>query len=254
MPVRALVFDLFDTLVDLLSEDVPLREHGGRRLPALLWDLHRRVSDSRPDVDFDAFLAAMSDVDREFRRTHYKQGLELSSSERFDGILRALDVESTELADDLVDIHMGRLCELVRFVDHHPDVLAGLKESVGIALCSNFSHGLTARRVLDDCALGEYFDSIVISDEVGIRKPRREIFEAVLCELDLPPHEVMHVGDKLDADVAGAAALGLQTAWITRRVRDPAGQLESHGGALPDHQIADLSELSALLEESGGSG
>jgi FMN phosphatase YigB (HAD superfamily) len=48
------------------------------------------------------------------------------------------------------------------------------------------------------------------------------------------------VGDNLAADVAGAAALGIRTVWITRRVADPAAALAKHTGARPDHQIADL--------------
>jgi hypothetical protein len=34
MPVRAIVFDLFDTLVDLLSENIPAEQHGEHKLPA----------------------------------------------------------------------------------------------------------------------------------------------------------------------------------------------------------------------------
>ena len=91
-------------------------------------------------------------------------------------------------------------------------------------------------------------DALVISDAVGIRKPRSEIFEAVLAELGVAPEETLHVGDSLRADVAGARALGIHTVWITRRVPDLERALGEHEGPPPDHVIADLAEIEALLD------
>ena len=56
------------------------------------------------------------------------------------------------------------------------------------------------------------------------------------------------VGDSLDADVAGAAQLGMRTAWLTRRVRDPEAALREYEGPKPDHVIVDLRELEDLLD------
>jgi putative hydrolase of the HAD superfamily len=91
---------------------------------------------------------------------------------------------------------------------------------------------------------------VAISDAVGIRKPRAEIFHAVLAELDLPPESVLHVGDNLRADVGGASAAGLATVWITRRVSDPERRLREHTGPPPDFVVEDLAEIEALLEGS----
>ena len=88
---------------------------------------------------------------------------------------------------------------------------------------------------------------MVISDAVGIRKPRREIFDEALRGLDLPHRDVLHVGDSLRADVGGAQACGISTVWITRRVKDPEGSLKKHEGAHPDHVVTDLSELPGLI-------
>ena len=85
---------------------------------------------------------------------------------------------------------------------------------------------------------------------------REEILDALgvltsalpVVELGCQAHEVLHVGDNLDADVGGAATLGMRTAWLTRRVADPAAARSSHGGPLPDFTLADLAELPALLD------
>ena len=59
------------------------------------------------------------------------------------------------------------------------------------------------------------------------------------------------MGDNLREDVEGAAALGIRTVWITRRVRDPEATLLQHGGQRPDHIVADLSDLPALIDRLG---
>ena len=101
--------------------------------------------------------------------------------------------------------------------------------------------------MLEQAGLLEHFDPVVISEDVGIRKPRAEIFQAVLAGVGVAPAQVLHVGDSLDADVSGAAPLGMATAWLTRRVRDPEAALREYEGPKPDHVIGDLAELEPLL-------
>ena len=131
---------------------------------------------------------------------------------------------------------------------------AALVERVplGLALCSNFSHAPTALALLDDFGLRPYLRSIAISETVGRRKPHAEMFEVVLAELGASPEETLHVGDNLVADIQGASALGIRTAWITRRVRDPESVLSDYQrdceGRRPDFQIRELAELLAILK------
>jgi FMN phosphatase YigB (HAD superfamily) len=61
---------------------------------------------------------------------------------------------------------------------------------------------------------------------------------------------VLHVGDSLTADVAGASARGMKTAWLTRRVPDREAALKDYDGPKPDHVIADLAELEPLLDRA----
>ena len=88
---------------------------------------------------------------------------------------------------------------------------------------------------------------MVISEEIGIRKPRREIFDAVARTLDLVPEEILHVGDNLNADVAGAAACGMRTVWLTRQVANPDAELEGYEGPRPEFALEDLIDLPVLV-------
>jgi putative hydrolase of the HAD superfamily len=209
--------------------------------------LHEAVQEVHP-IGLEAFTEALRGVDREHREARYKEGHEVSTVERFAALCDRLEIDQPTLPERLSNVHMGVLHSCVGFVDHHGDVLGALGERVAVALCSNFTHAPTAYRVLDEAGLRGHLDAIAISVEVGIRKPRREIFESVLAELGVAPEETLHVGDNLDADVAGAAALGMPTAWITRRVDDPDDALTRHKGPRPDFVIRDLRELVPLVE------
>jgi putative hydrolase of the HAD superfamily len=66
-------------------------------------------------------------------------------------------------------------------------------------------------RELAAMGLLDRLDAIVFSSEVGVRKPRPEIFYRVLDELEVEPERCVFVGDRLEADVRGAAALGMTT-------------------------------------------
>ena len=66
-------------------------------------------------------------------------------------------------------------------------------------------------RDLEEQELLPRLDAVVFSSEVGVRKPRREIFERALEKLDVAPERALFVGDRLDADVRGARELGMRT-------------------------------------------
>jgi HAD superfamily hydrolase (TIGR01549 family) len=65
--------------------------------------------------------------------------------------------------------------------------------------------------VFERQGLAERVDAIVLSSEVGKRKPHPAIFEAALAELEVDANEALHVGDRLEADVLGAARVGMKT-------------------------------------------
>ncbi len=81
-----------------------------------------------------------------------------------------------------------------------------------LALVSNTaSPDWLLRPVLEQQGLVERMDAIVLSSEVGKRKPHPAIFERALTEIGARPDEALFVGDRLDADVAGASRAGMRT-------------------------------------------
>lgn len=246
MPVRALLFDLFDTLVDLRWEDFPQLVIRGKRVASSAEALHAAVREHRA-IALESFLETMLAVDQRLRAELRDAQRELPTLTRFTALAQELGIRDPRLPEQLTGIQMSFFRRHSPAPAHHPELLAGLAQRYRLGLCSNFSHAPTARDVLARAGLAPFLSSVAVSEAVGFRKPRREIFEAALSGLGAAPEECVHVGDSLQADVAGAAALGMRTVWITRRLADPAGLLAQHPGPGPDWQISDLAELPALL-------
>jgi putative hydrolase of the HAD superfamily len=81
----------------------------------------------------------------------------------------------------------------------------------GVILNSWPDPGRVLRGDIERAGLTGLLDTIVISSEVGMRKPDPGIFRLALEQLDVEPHDAMFVGDRLGTDVQGAANLGMTT-------------------------------------------
>jgi len=80
-------------------------------------------------------------------------------------------------------------------------------------------------------------DGVVTSAEVGAPKPNPRVFERALAIAGAEPSEALHVGDKVDNDVEGAAAAGVRAVLLQRQGEPPPGV----------EAVCSLRELAALL-------
>jgi FMN phosphatase YigB (HAD superfamily) len=247
--IRGIVFDLFDTLVDQNHERFAPVEVEGRRVGATTPALHAAAfDDPRDAMSLFEFADLLGSVDRALRKETIDLGLELSTLDRFAALATRMGHSNVmDIAQRLTDVHMGMLRSGVTVPPHHESILTSLAVDYSLALCSNFSHAPTAHAILAESGFDAHLTSTIVSDEIGIRKPRREIFEAVANSLGCAPDEILHVGDSLKADVAGAAEFGMRTVWLTRRVRDPESELDRFDGPRPDFALEDLMDLPVLV-------
>jgi putative hydrolase of the HAD superfamily len=108
---------------------------------------------------------------------------------------------------------------------------------------TGFSPGRVVRQLLDRAGLLPLLEVQAFSDEVGVPKPDRRIFEHALSGLRAEPGEALHVGDLRRTDVAGARVLGMRTVRIRHHHDDRSEHPEA------DHVAdshADLREILGL--------
>jgi putative hydrolase of the HAD superfamily len=96
-----------------------------------------------------------------------------------------------------------------------PVVLSALAETRTLALISNFDHPPHVHRILRETGLASFFKAIVVSGEVGIKKPDPGIFRIALKRTGLQAEEVVYIGDTQE-DVDGAKAAGIRPILIAR--------------------------------------
>lgn len=66
------------------------------------------------------------------------------------------------------------------------------------------------------CGIDEHIDFALISEEIGIRKPSKDIFEKALELSNSKPEQALMVGDSWDSDILGAQAAKIQPIWVNR--------------------------------------
>ncbi len=127
-------------------------------------------------------------------------------------------------------------------------VLAELRRrGYRLGLISNAADLEDLRGLIVQNGLADCFEQVLISAEVGYRKPHPYIFRLALEHFGVPPNQVAMVGDTLGADVLGAQRAGMAAVWVTRRAQRP-DNLALVGAIRPDRSIESLAELPGLFE------
>jgi HAD superfamily hydrolase (TIGR01549 family) len=117
-----------------------------------------------------------------------------------------------------------------------------------MGMISNAADDADVQALVDQAQLRPYFDKILTSACVGLRKPDERIFNKLLDHWRLPASRVVMVGDMLNADILGARNAGIFSVWIKRRV-NPETSRRDLQYIQPDAVIDTLSELPNLLNE-----
>jgi HAD superfamily hydrolase (TIGR01662 family) len=117
-----------------------------------------------------------------------------------------------------------------------------------LGMISNASDVKDVYTLLMNSQLESFFENIIVSAGVGVRKPAPRIFQLALDYFDAIPSQVAMVGDTLSADILGANNSGLKSVWITRRA-DTEENRTLKDIILPDAVITKLSELPGVLDE-----
>jgi putative hydrolase of the HAD superfamily len=188
---------------------------------------------------YDALLASWREAERQRAIDHR----EVSASERFRDFFRRLALEpAPAVAQAMIDAHRTALAAAATFPEHYGGVLRRLARHHRLAVVSNFDYSPTALAILEAAGVRDLFAAIVVSDQVGWRKPRPDIFRYALEVTGATPAHTLFVGDKVELDVAGAQGVGMDAAWM-----NPEREPLPAGARPPEYEIRDLAELEGIV-------
>ncbi len=100
----------------------------------------------------------------------------------------------------------------------------------------------THREKIDLLRIGEFFDAIFLSDEVGMIKPDPLLFAHACRVLGGAPARSAMVGDRYDRDIRGAREAGLFTVWLNVRQEEL-----PPGAAPPDATCSSIADVGRIL-------
>ena len=241
MAIKAVLFDLGHTLMDFGRTEDALRG----AYTVIRERLAHWVEDqSPPEVDELVERIAI-EVDRMVERSYEQRSLEeldiiASFSEAFAAIGYALP---NELIREVAELDHDALVKSVRIEPATLTTLGTLRDAgLKLGIVSNVAQlPELLYRDLDSFGIRPFVEGIGFSSEIMVRKPRPQIFEHVLDQLDIKPVDAVFVGDRLVDDVAGAQAIGMRGV-LTHQYRQ-----EEPDGIEPDAVIGNVTELPDVL-------
>jgi FMN phosphatase YigB (HAD superfamily) len=243
---RAVIFDMFDTLVNFRNVHLPLvrvNGHGVRSTSPFVYEVLKPLCAAVPFEDFfHAFVGSYRAAEEIRNREHR----EVTVRERFQMLFTRLQIPEGPNVADLMETgmaeHMRQLIRAMEFPESHRVLLDRLKPWYRMAIVSNFDHGPTVEAALTAHGIRDRFEAVVVSADIGWRRPKPEIFLEAFRRMGIGPADAIFVGDTPEVDVLGAQAVGMDVIWINdgTKVLPP-------GSPPPTHTVASFEEVGRLL-------
>ena len=129
---------------------------------------------------------------------------------RFLKPLEHYGIHNTELADRLSEDYVYWSPRIVRLVSGTMELLDYLKPKYQLHLITNGFQEVQHTK-LSGSGLEPYFETLTVSEEVGVKKPNPEIFRYALKKAHASAEESLMIGDEMAVDIDGARAVGMDT-------------------------------------------
>lgn len=159
-------------------------------------------------------------------------------------IFQRMQIPSSDgIVEKFADIYYEPVTRQITMIPGAPDVLKMLKDSgkiIGLVSNSIFPERYHLGE-MERFGLRKFFDFTIFSSSAGVRKPGKRIFEMALNRADVKAAEAVFVGDRFDADIAGAKNSGITSVWRSRTDRDNPDDIK------PDHSIENLMDLLTIV-------
>ncbi|MDC4204824.1 MAG: HAD family hydrolase [Candidatus Manganitrophus sp.] len=179
---QALLFDLCDTIMPFRNDRMPLARIQGKEIRTTSPLLYECFTQYAAPIAYEEFHNHFVETTESIWIIRDRSGEEISSAARFERFLERLGMSRGEHWDALhkrfLETHLTRISLCLECAPQVREMLLRLKEEYRIGLVSNFDDTDTVHEVLTREGVDHCFETVIISSEIGIRKPRPEIFLA----------------------------------------------------------------------------
>lgn len=217
--IKALSFDIWDTIVIDDSDELDRKQRGLRSKPDerrfLMYEAlsrHQAISQEQFEVAFRVANAA-------FNKCWKGYSITWTVAERMEIILNGL-------GHTLPQVELEQLIEQLEVmeVEIPPHLIEGAEAAIAdlasryklcIASDAIVTPGTGLRKVLENYNVLHYFSGFAFSDEVRNSKPHRSMFDSAAAQLGVEISEIVHIGDREHNDITGPQGLGMKAVLFT---------------------------------------
>ncbi|MCL9780842.1 pyrimidine 5'-nucleotidase [Vibrio sp. S4M6] len=156
---------------------------------------------------------------------------------RFDAWAKKLNTTALELNVSFLQA----MADISTMLPGAKELIESLAGKVKLGIITNGFSDLQFVR-LEKHGLDDHFEHVVISEEVGVAKPDRKIFEFAMNKMGQPDKkQVLMVGDNLHSDILGGRDYGFDTCWLNSEGKNADGEIT------PNYTVRSLTDLRNLL-------
>jgi putative hydrolase of the HAD superfamily len=255
--IKAVIFDLWGTLVK--DEDIKeskkflnklnkiyLSIKGINSVYNYLYKLSKKPS-TKPNIELQGRINFISKffkiITGEYQESLKKQE-QMELDKVFNGVLNSFNIKlnNSQLIEVLGEYYKSWSNITKLYDDVIPTLVYIHNKGIKLALISNtVFEGKLHDRDLKRLGIFKYFDFIIYSSDVGVRKPNPKIFKVALEKLRVSPDKAIFVGDRLYDDIKGAKSVGMTA--ILKEKETYTGEEE----IVPDLVIKNISDLKSYI-------
>jgi putative hydrolase of the HAD superfamily len=233
--IRAVVFDCYGTLVDIITDE-------GKN--AIFDHLSLYLHYYGANVNGESLKSIYHVEKKHYLSGHRELYAEFDMAAVFKTILQMQGLNNPFLVESCCKIF--RIVSRERF-DLFPDSLSTLKElksrGYPLAMLSNAQQAFFYEEI-EMLGIKKFFSYFVVSSCWGFRKPDSRLFSLICSLLNVLPCEAVYIGDATDTDVTGAKSIGMQSILIDRERRQRNAEVK------PDFYATHLDQAAEWIMEN----
>lgn len=206
--LEAIGFDLFNTLI---TADTGAVDEALRRLITALHQNGFAFEDERfKTVYRESALQFIQKARKDGKETHNRFWISTALED-----LGCTAGPGDERIAASLDAYFSAFLDYCRLIPGTLSLLKNLKTRYRLGLLSNFTHAPACRQLMEVLGLTPFFDVVLISGDLGYRKPHPLTFDRLVDALGAARSRILYVGDNVDADIKGAVQAGIRPVWFS---------------------------------------
>ena len=238
MSYKLVLIDLDDTLFDYpKTEEAAFRN----TFKELGFFVENELGNAKKEEIYEKIKDRYKDVNLQLWKDLEKGAVDKDRLKvvRFEKIIEEFDLKYDPY--EMSELYLKKLGEGIFPFEATEKLCEYLHSKYKVGIVTNGIKEVQHSRI-ENSTIVKYIDKIIISDEVGVNKPDKRIFEYAMNYFEImDKSEVIMIGDSLGADIKGGQNAGIDTCWVNLRnnVNDT--------GIVPKYEVRKLEELFEIL-------